>query len=136
MIRRPPGSTLSDTLFPYTALFRSTIILLSAVLRLRADISQGGDRAHFSMRIVITSCMTWARATELPVQTTSRNSAAVDTNSPLSDIPGHSLRAQVLRCDRNLLKRSDVHCPSKLIIVRHGQSAGNIARDKIGSTHV
>src|SRR3546814_13170716 len=105
MIRRPPGSTLSDTLFPYTALFRSTISLLSAVLRLRADISQGGDRAHFSMRIVITSCMTWARATELPVQTTSRNSAAVDTNSPLSDIPGHSLRAQVLRCDRNFLKR-------------------------------
>src|SRR3546814_8954933 len=78
--------------------------------------------------------MTWARATELPVQTTSRNSAAVDTNSPLSDIPGHSLRAQVLRCDRNLLKRSAVHWPSKLIIVRHGQSAGNIARDTAHET--
>src|SRR3546814_10628874 len=24
MIRRPPGSTLTDTLFPYTTLFRST----------------------------------------------------------------------------------------------------------------
>src|SRR3546814_16469157 len=83
----------------------SDLSLLSAVLRLRADISQGGDRAHFSMRIVITSCMTWARATELPVQTTSRNSAAVDTNSPLSDIPGHSLRAQVLRCDRSSEER-------------------------------
>src|SRR3546814_12251786 len=86
------------------------------------------------MRIVITSCMTWARATELPVQTTSRNSAAVDTNSPLSDIAGHSLRAQVLRCDRNLPKRSDVHWHSKLIIVRHGQSAGNIARDTVSDT--
>src|SRR3546814_6030748 len=97
MRRRPPRSTRTDTHLPYTTLFRSS---------------------HFSMRIVITSCMTWARATELPVQTTSRNSAAVATNSPLSDIPGHSLRAQVLRCDRNLLKISDVHWPSKLIIVR------------------
>src|SRR3546814_16649387 len=29
MIRRPPGSTLTDTLFPYTTLFRSSLILAS-----------------------------------------------------------------------------------------------------------
>src|SRR3546814_18470690 len=28
MIRRPPGSTLTDTLFPYTTLFRSTVNLI------------------------------------------------------------------------------------------------------------
>src|SRR3546814_1672273 len=32
MIRRPPRSTRTDTLFPYTTLFRSTEPLLSALL--------------------------------------------------------------------------------------------------------
>src|SRR3546814_14708074 len=49
-------------------------------------------------------------------------------------MPGHRLRAQVLSWDRNLVNRSDVHWPSKLIIVRHGQSAGNIARDTAHET--
>src|SRR3546814_17415936 len=31
MIRRPPRSTLSDTLFPYTTLFRSRFLLAAAV---------------------------------------------------------------------------------------------------------
>src|SRR3546814_17176367 len=32
MIRRPPGSTRTDTLFPYTTLVRSTALLLAAML--------------------------------------------------------------------------------------------------------
>src|SRR3546814_15525412 len=32
MIRRPPRSTRSDTLFPYTTLFRSPAFILAAVL--------------------------------------------------------------------------------------------------------
>src|SRR3546814_9376692 len=32
MIRRPPGSTRTDTLFPYTTLFGSTIILVASGL--------------------------------------------------------------------------------------------------------
>src|SRR3546814_17438599 len=32
MIRRPPGSTRTDTLFPYTTLFRSAIIASQAVI--------------------------------------------------------------------------------------------------------
>src|SRR3546814_20767694 len=36
MIRRPPRSTRTDTLFPYTTLFRSH----SQVIRLAADISE------------------------------------------------------------------------------------------------
>src|SRR3546814_12877751 len=42
MIRRPPRSTRSDTLFPYTTLFRS---LLSAVLSLYSVADATGDRA-------------------------------------------------------------------------------------------
>src|SRR3546814_14347651 len=33
MIRRPPRSTLTDTLFPYTTLFRSVLILLGGQQR-------------------------------------------------------------------------------------------------------
>src|SRR3546814_6359974 len=38
MIRRPPRSTRTDTLFPYTTLFRS--------LRARADRGRGAGRRH------------------------------------------------------------------------------------------
>src|SRR3546814_2966793 len=31
MIRRPPRSTRTDTLFPYTTLFRSNLLLLSGI---------------------------------------------------------------------------------------------------------
>src|SRR3546814_14417702 len=31
MIRRPPRSTRTDTLFPYTTLFRSPVLLMSAL---------------------------------------------------------------------------------------------------------
>src|SRR3546814_1074213 len=38
MIRRPPRSTRTDTLFPYTTLFRSTIIVLRAVKQMIAPV--------------------------------------------------------------------------------------------------
>src|SRR3546814_13687816 len=41
MIRRPPRSTRTDTLFPYTTLFRSTIAQLLELKRELAD--TGGD---------------------------------------------------------------------------------------------
>src|SRR3546814_2234209 len=41
MIRRPPRSTRTDTLFPYTTLFRSPVPLL-----LRGDGRPPGRRAH------------------------------------------------------------------------------------------
>src|SRR3546814_3220743 len=42
MIRRPPRSTLTDTLFPYTTLFRSFLVAASRHGR-RADAQAGGD---------------------------------------------------------------------------------------------
>src|SRR3546814_5151004 len=43
MIRRPPRSTRTDTLFPYTTLFRSLIELNDASLDSSADLTVYGD---------------------------------------------------------------------------------------------
>src|SRR3546814_674551 len=46
MIRRPPRSTLTDTLFPYTTLFRSTELACKKGMKsMRASISSG----HFAL---------------------------------------------------------------------------------------
>src|SRR3546814_11321659 len=41
MIRRPPCSTRTDTLFPYTTLFRSGVIILFAAIALAAGSGVG-----------------------------------------------------------------------------------------------
>src|SRR3546814_18980916 len=43
MIRRPPRSTRTDTLFPYTTLFRSALALAAPVERADAQAFQGTD---------------------------------------------------------------------------------------------
>src|SRR3546814_2791450 len=45
MIRRPPRSTRTDTLFPYTTLFRS-LLLCRTQPRGRKDRHRGSDRAR------------------------------------------------------------------------------------------
>src|SRR3546814_16500761 len=47
MIRRPPKSTRTDTLFPYTTLFRS--------LHRRAGAARCGAREHHPLRVSITA---------------------------------------------------------------------------------
>src|SRR3546814_4560536 len=42
MIRRPPRSTRTDTLFPYTTLFRSLMLLLSSGAVAAAPLDQAG----------------------------------------------------------------------------------------------
>src|SRR3546814_6992359 len=44
MRRRPPRSTRTDTLFPYTTLFRSAIARLSGLERLRASLAAPSGR--------------------------------------------------------------------------------------------
>src|SRR3546814_17731107 len=46
MIRRPPRSTRTDTLFPYTTLFRSIARLFAVGLLLRDKFTQHATRAH------------------------------------------------------------------------------------------
>src|SRR3546814_18352013 len=40
MIRRPPRSTLTDTLFPYTTLFRSVLNVKQVALRMERDFAK------------------------------------------------------------------------------------------------
>src|SRR3546814_13633798 len=42
MIRRPPISTRTDTLFPYTTLFRSPVVSASLIDQLRAIVGEAG----------------------------------------------------------------------------------------------
>src|SRR3546814_13124050 len=53
MVRRPPGSTLTDTLFPYTTLFRSEAV----GVELRGDAGDGAAQrvvapAHAQVHVV------------------------------------------------------------------------------------
>src|SRR3546814_13747972 len=52
MIRRPPRSTRTDTLFPYTTLFRSHAASSAADLRIEhvSDAANGGDRRRTIVR--------------------------------------------------------------------------------------
>src|SRR3546814_16110874 len=58
MIRRPPRSTRTDTLFPYTTLFRSTVldsngdVLLAEDGGAAGEAAEGGSRAAFEARMV------------------------------------------------------------------------------------
>src|SRR3546814_1940655 len=51
MIRRPPRSTRTDTLFPYTTLFRSHDDLVKLILRETLDPLQGERLAAFDARL-------------------------------------------------------------------------------------
>src|SRR3546814_17099842 len=67
MIRRPPGSTRTDTLVPYTTLFRSTgagemkmkktngIGYTAALAGMTAMIAAGGAQAAGTLRIAMTA---------------------------------------------------------------------------------
>src|SRR3546814_9209473 len=45
MIRRPPRSTRTDTLFPYTTLFRALVARNEALLAVRRRVGEGVQRA-------------------------------------------------------------------------------------------
>src|SRR3546814_11639242 len=52
MIRRPPRSTRTDTLFPYTTLFRSPVVLFGSDEQKRSfipDVVSGKDRVCFAV---------------------------------------------------------------------------------------
>src|SRR3546814_20514842 len=53
MIRRPPRSTRTDTLFPYTTLFRSAAIILRALRLVGQQVIGLGDVGEFLRRLGI-----------------------------------------------------------------------------------
>src|SRR3546814_17111274 len=52
MIRRPPRSTRTDTLFPYTTLFRSSVVDEAVEHRVAAD-GQGGRGLHVDEAVAV-----------------------------------------------------------------------------------
>src|SRR3546814_20486907 len=58
MIRRPPRSTRTDTLFPYTTLFRSSFAgLKSAVLRAAEAGAHGREELAASFQQAVVDCL-------------------------------------------------------------------------------
>src|SRR3546814_12849804 len=55
MIRRPPKSTRTDTLFPYTTLFRSRGIALGRKSWLFCGSDRGGQRAAVMYSLIATA---------------------------------------------------------------------------------
>src|SRR3546814_18912175 len=53
MIRRPPRSTRTDTLFPYTTLFRSWRVALLGLDELQAGMVLAADAEHVSGRVLL-----------------------------------------------------------------------------------
>src|SRR3546814_5866713 len=57
MIRRPPRSTRTDTLFPYTTLFRSRQATLFRRSRVRGEVRQGVERLNRLKHKVFRPCL-------------------------------------------------------------------------------
>src|SRR3546814_8377815 len=92
MIRRPPRSTRTDTLFPYTTLFRSDT----------------GLRARYSAAIQAAMLRNWTRPENIPLGQRCRiyitqlpggdvMSAKVDPSCPYDELGRRSVEAAVLK---------------------------------------
>src|SRR3546814_2116522 len=70
MIRRPPRSTRTDTLFPYTTLFRSVLVECETVEDVPAEAAEvdvGGDRCrgnHLQCCVTQSAENQWQRSEE------------------------------------------------------------------------
>src|SRR3546814_16112414 len=71
MIRRPPRSTRTDTLFPYTTLFRSGVFLLVVMVPLRPWVAQVPVAALVAIMIMVSiSTFSWGSIRDLAYQPT------------------------------------------------------------------
>src|SRR3546814_11671768 len=70
MLRRPPRSTRTDTLFPYPSLFRSSRSLSSAIARLfgRVALEEGDTLGHLALPRVLRRQRRKATALALKVE--------------------------------------------------------------------
>src|SRR3546814_14227638 len=81
MMRRPPRSTRTDTLFPYTTLFRSPIVLFIRLLLAglvsfnRMDVNDNPDVEFPAVQVIVVQ--PGAAPTELETQVTQRVEAAI-----------------------------------------------------------
>src|SRR3546814_2894826 len=64
MIRRPPRSTRTDTLFPYTTLFRSKFSDHGGIAKLEHRVAIGGARLHGDVELVKQLAVNMPRSEE------------------------------------------------------------------------
>src|SRR3546814_20648264 len=105
MIRRPPRSTRTDTLFPYTTLFRSVAIAIPLAVGLGVLMSLGAGR--WADRLGNVTVLGLAAAPEFLIATIAVLVLAVKLRRltaisflPLDSIPGQKVRALVLQVMR------------------------------------
>src|SRR3546814_19076571 len=60
-IRRPPKSTRTDTLFPYTTLFRSGVYVVVCGGGGRCRVPAPRNASSLSIKCLPSSCAAWAR---------------------------------------------------------------------------
>src|SRR3546814_5830444 len=91
MLRRPPRSTRTDTLFPYTTLFRSALLLCLALPLYVAAIYQSDWRFLMALLFAATVCLyaflpTIMTVTQALVEPRMRASAAARSEEHTSEL--------------------------------------------------
>src|SRR3546814_9038173 len=127
MLRRPPGSTLTDSLFPYTTLFRS---LKPSSCASASRFAPGGTRRHRWLSLALTSVT--ASFGQTPRQ-------------PTSTIPTEALRPFLTpRCLRSALasglppcgpKRSEEHTSDLQSLMRFAYAGFRLQKKKTSSIY-
>src|SRR3546814_16089366 len=90
MIRRPPRSTRTDTLFPYTTLFRSEGRAVAQRLLAQADVVLESYRPGVAKRLEVD----YERAKALNPGVVYCSITGYGQTGPLAAIPGHDLVIQ------------------------------------------
>src|SRR3546814_2866080 len=101
MIRRPPRSTRTDTLFPYTTLFRSVAEYLVAILYSAEQLAKEGSPIDGAWGIV--GCLYTAEPEEIPMApiTMMRNALGVEEGGSGVPLDRDAYRRSVEFWERN-----------------------------------
>src|SRR3546814_7237957 len=104
MIRRPPSSTRTVTLFPYTTLFRSEVGILADILVHEGDIVEAGDVLVRIENTIAQANLQDARSQYLTLQATeARLMAELEEREEIEFPPAVTNEAPVVAADQERL---------------------------------
>src|SRR3546814_2663565 len=126
MIRRPPRSTRTDTLFPYTTLFRSVLLLLARLVGHAHQVPASAQLLAVQLEV------------EMPLGVALLGVApllGVTKRRPAAAVPQHHRAAAVLTLRNGPFERAVFQ---RVVLDAAGEAllAGHQARPQIGSAHV
>src|SRR3546814_4307561 len=96
MIRRPPRSTRTDTLFPYTTLFRSLLIVAGGIADahgIAAALALGGDIACMGTRFIATPESGVVEGHRAMIPTVSADD--IVASAAMNGVPAHWMRQSI-----------------------------------------